>query len=512
MSQQSADVRELLEAECRNAHAVSLTQASCLSATQRANERSRIRDVILSMPSAQVLQHIGDADASESSAKRMALLLYSLSSVLPHDTMETMNTCQERLQAYMVAVMQRIRSEAFARFAALVCRVAKSAMAAVGQDCASAVIDHVLHAIAAQAPAASLLIELLPVALSQLCRGCQDADDAELRQAKAQQTLTKLCTLPWPAHLVTPILAALRGVQVNPQQEQQLSKAAFKACARIGPEYLADAAYHAVMLSPSSAPVPRLQGLCQLLDDHRARASAGEAARQSAVSTAHAELLCKLETLLSRDKTMASSWLKEFKKSRATSVTALALTVTAVGISRSSAAALDAIKGVMLSALKHAEAVQASSWLSELHGDHRGALKQLADVLQAVVQQADESAARSLVQVGLHLMAAGKLKDVDVANLVPSQGEGGAQLEWWTVPASSAARLCLAGVALLGQVRYSCARPALLSRSLSSVLANAACLGLALHRMLDLCVKWCRHCCTLLCRWCEAIPAHWSMF
>ena len=447
------DVQSALALECESAQSLALTQATQMGATQRAGERSRIRSVVLDLPIEQVQQHIEQAEAGDAASRQFSLVLYSLSNLLPDDTAEIMATCQERLERYMLAILTRIIAcGAYAPFSPLICRVAKQALSGVGEECSCAVIDHILQAISKKAAVAPLLVDLLPVALGQLCHGSADGEDSLLRQAKAQQVVSKLCALKWPGHLTAPLLAALRSVQLTPQQEQQLLTAAFEACSSIAVEYLAASAYEALLLSSGGTPVPRLQAVCEIVDSHREDAAAQGSTAAVAVLAAQAELLTELLALFARDKAVANAWLKEFKRSRAASVTAFALTVGTASIARCAAAALDALKCVVLNVLKHVEALDASSWLSQLSGGHGAELRSLAQLTHFVVAGSDAALAPTIVQVAMHLIVAGKLKDIDVTALRHVDGKGYTGLAWWEVTCSSAARLCLVGVALLEQV------------------------------------------------------------
>ena len=63
-----------LEQELQQAHALSLTQASQLGATQRAMERSKTREAILSISNKALLQYVENVEPSAESAKHFALV------------------------------------------------------------------------------------------------------------------------------------------------------------------------------------------------------------------------------------------------------------------------------------------------------------------------------------------------------------------------------------------------------------------------------------------------------
>ena len=470
---QELGVQAALELELRNASALQLTQASQMNATQRAEERSRIREVVLSMSVEAVKAHIASAEASDNASKRCALLLYSLSTVLPEDTSEVMATCQERLQIYLVAVMDRlVKDDAFAPYAPIVCRVATSAMTGVGQDCCSQVVDLVMQAIALQAGAVSHLLSLLPVALSQLSAAggtASDADSAVLRQAKTQQTVSKLCALAWPAPLVAPILTALRNVSVPAAQEQLLTDKAFKACAKLGPEQIAEAAMSAALLAGPNISVTRITSVCTLLDTLCAEAFSKGNEKRATMQHAQADLIKKLQSQLVKDKTAASAWLKAYKTCQPASAAALALTASLASTSKFAAPALEAVKGSLLHVLKHNEALQTSLWLAEINSATCSSLQPTAALLQSVAQVPGETCARALLQAATHLMGAAKLKDVELASLQELSQLDGGGLQWWTVDCSIASKLCLAGVALLDLVRTCAAAVLLAEVSLLSV-------------------------------------------
>jgi hypothetical protein len=451
---QPQDIEQLLEAESCKANAIALTQATQLSATQRSLERSRIRDAVASIPREQVLKYIHEVVPGDATAKQFSLLLYSLSNVLPEDTQETMSTCQERLEAYMLAILGRIVADpSFSPHSQLICRLAKNALDGVGQNCSNIVIGLALDAVSKQAQVAPLLIDLLPVALGHICHGSSDADESALRNARAQEVVKRLCSLKWPDHLTPAILVALRDVKLTQSQEQQVLQAALTVCSRMAAEHLAAAAYQTMMLPCSASPVPKLQALCQLMDDHRVEASVKGPAHVSQVLAAQGELLSKLNTLFTRDKMLTNGWLKDFKRGKPSSVTAFALTVNIVAISRSSAVALDALKAVITNALKHIKELEGSPWLAHLSGTFSTALRSLGMLMLAVVKSADAQLAPTLVQVAMHLISAGKLKGVSIGQLTIQQNDAEySGLQWWTVPCPSSARLCLAGVALLDQV------------------------------------------------------------
>lgn len=61
--QAAVSVQAMLDEECRQAHAVSLTQATQFSAGDRVVERGRVRHVILGLPQSDVLQVCGLASS-----------------------------------------------------------------------------------------------------------------------------------------------------------------------------------------------------------------------------------------------------------------------------------------------------------------------------------------------------------------------------------------------------------------------------------------------------------------
>lgn len=455
----TVDVGAELDEQCGKQHAIALTQATQMSATQRAEERGRTRACILSIPRAQITAHIETVPPSPAAAQQLSLLLYSLSHVVPTDGPDLMATCRARLEQFLLATIARLaKDDGFEPHAASICRVAVGALDGVSVGHLDAVVALALDAVAAQAAAAPHIFALVPAALGHMAQGSGGASSDVLCTAKVQDIIRRLASLTWPPPLASTIIATMRNLALSPAQEQLVIQAAFKRCAALDHDLLADAAFQALLLPCTPSPQPKLDALCDLftLRQHQAAAAQADNGDSDGLAGFHAaqnKLLLQLRTLFTRDKALCTLWLKELKKARRVTGIALAITTSLVEISRAAAGALDAIKAAMVTQLRHAEMLEESGWLAALHAGHAATLRDLQGVAHDAVQHADERMAPLYVQVGAHLVLAGKLKAARMGAL--EFGDCGAHVGvvWCTAAGGAAARLCLAGVAMLEQVR-----------------------------------------------------------
>jgi hypothetical protein len=293
------------------------------------------------------------------------------------------------------------------------------------------------------------------MALSHVIQPQTDADADLLETMKVREAFKRLCDMPWPPALAASIVSAFRSAHLPQEHIEVLMTAAYNVCGSLPPEDLADTAY-AMLTLPATPNTQHLATVCKLFTELKESAAAAELGDLEQVNIAQSAFLFKVKALFSRDKHLANQWFKAFKGLRKLDSFALSLTLTIVAVNRSSAAALDALKKAFSTILKNGETLEQSSWLASLPCEQLTARMELARTLHDVVNSADEHLATQLVQLGFHLMASGKLKQVQLASLRRVEADDYSGLSWYDVPCGVPAKLALSGVAILEQVRMQC--------------------------------------------------------
>eukprot|EP00892_Ulva_mutabilis_P006806 jgi/Ulvmu1/4498/UM002_0224.1 len=447
----SADpVRDKLDEECGRAHAVALTQASEFGSTQRIAERDRTRGIVLKLREQECLAHIKSCPIDAAAVKRFSLIVYSLSHVLPTDTPQTMTACKHKLEKYLLAILRRVKHlEVPDRWMQQLGRISGTALEDISPTGLESIADMSLEALSSGSQAAPHLLGLLSASLSHLLRRPKTEEEKVYSTAKVHNVIKRLCETPWPSHLIQAIVMHLRNAGLPEAIIQTASAAVSSMCATVEPEYLSEAIYGLLTL-PSTATVTHINSVCVLMATRRA--DVASATDRQALAAAEAATLQRVVDLFAIEKSLTNQWLKAFKAEQRPTQFAVSLTLMLAGGSRAGAGAFDAVKAVLMSSLKHAEAAAGSPWLQSLPCDQGFVPQELAELLFATVRDANEGLAAQLTQLGFHLAGSAKLKQVAVETLESVSQEQYEGLQWWGNSAAPSAQLCLAGVALLDQV------------------------------------------------------------
>lgn len=412
--------------------------------------RDRTRGIVLELKEQDCLAHIKRSQIDAATVKRFSLIVYSLSHVLPTDSPQTMTACKQKLEKYLLAILRRVKQiEIPDKWMQQLGRISGTALddiSSTGLDC---IIEMSLEALASSSQAAPHLLGLLSASLSHLLRRPKSEEDKAFSTAKVHNVVKRLCETPWPSHLIHAIVIHLRNAGLPSAIVDTTTSAVSSMCATIEPEFLPETVYGLLTL-PSSTTVAHINCVCALMTARRGGATLPEA--RLALAAAEAETLQRMVDLFAREKSLTTQWLKAFKAEQRPSQFAVSLTLMLAGSSRTGGQAFDAIRAVLGSSLKHAEAMSSSSWLQALPCSQGVMPQELAELLFGAVRDANNQLAAQLTHLGFHLAGSANLKNVDVESLVVASQEEYVGLQWWGARASPSAQMCLAGVALLDQV------------------------------------------------------------
>lgn len=370
-----------------------------------------------------------------------------------------MTACKQKLEKYLLAILRRVMHlELPQKWMQQLGRISGTALddiSPTGLDC---IVEMSLETLSSGSQAAPHLLSLLSASLSHLLQRPKSEEDKVFSIAKVHNVIKRLCETPWPTHLIHAIVMHLHNAGLPEAILETVTAAVSGMCATVDTQFLPDAV-HGLLTLPSATTVTHIHAVCELMSQRRERAGCAEAKQELAV--AEAELLQRVIDLFAREKLLTNQWLKAFKAEQRPSQFALSLTVMLAGSSRTAAAAMDAVKAVLSGSLKHAEAIRGSAWLQRLPCGQGCTPQELAVLLFETVRDAREGLAAQLTQLGFHLLAAAKLKNVDVASMNVVTDRHDEWLQWWSDCAPASVQLCLAGVALLDQVRSGESRPGL---------------------------------------------------
>lgn len=418
--------------------------------------RDRTRGIVLDLKEQDCLAHIKSCQIDPAAVKRFSLIVYSLSHVLQTDTPETMTACKQKLEKYLLAILRRVMHlDIPQKWMQQLGRISGTALDDVSPTGLDSIVEISLETLSSGSPVAPHLLGLLSASLSHLLHRPKSEEDKLLSTAKVHNVVKRLCETPWPSQLIHAIVMHLHNAGLPESILETVTVAVSRMCATVDAQFLPDAV-HGLLTLPSATNVSHIYAVCGLMSDRRENAASAEAKQE--LAAAETELLQRVIDLFAREKSLTNQWLKAFKAEQRPSQFALSLTLMLAGNSRIAGAALDAVKVVLSSSLKHAEATRSSSWLQTLPCGQGFAPQELAVLLFTTARDAHEGLAAQLTQLGFHLLAAAKLKNVDAASLetvMQDQYEG---LQWWgdcscAGAIAPSAQLCLAGVALLDQVR-----------------------------------------------------------
>lgn len=397
------------------------------------------------------MEHIKTCEIDADAVKRFSLIVYSLGHVLPTDSTEIMSACQQKLEKYLLAILHRVKAlQLPVKWMQQLGRISGSALDEMSSAGLETIIEISIEALSSGSQAASHLLGLLSASFSHLLQRPKTEEDKMLSSAKVHNAVKRMCQIPWPSHLIQDIVSHLHRAGLPEPILETVSTAVSGMCAIVDTDCLPDAV-HGLLKLPSATTVKHIYTVCEIMSNRHSTANSPEAIRELAV--AEMELLQRVIDLFAREKLLTSQWLKAFKAEQRPSRFALSLTVMLSGNSRTSATALDAVKVILSSCLKDAESTRCSAWLQSLPCRQGFSPKEVAVLLFQTARDAHGGLAEQLAQVGFHLLAGAKLKNVDVASMesvVIDEYEG---LPWWNESSATTTQaLCLAGVALLDQV------------------------------------------------------------
>jgi hypothetical protein len=311
------------------------------------------------------------------------------------------------------------------------------------------VAEMALHALEIEAPETPHMLNLLSVSISHLLTRGATKQEKMLLDAQVQGLLKRLCATKWPAAQIKALLSSLRSAHMTEDLTATVLAAAHVACAslkRADDKHLADAVQSMLAL-PSAVTCQHLKSVCKLMTDRSRQDSNNDASMHSA----EAAVLGKVVGVLARDKRLANAWIKSCRSDECHSQFSMSLLIMLVSVNRSSSAALEALKGLISSALASEEELQASKWLSLPSCKQPASARSLAVLLHGVSKSQNVDLVTQLLQLARHLLASGKGKTTSISAFQHVESEDYTGLQWWGAPIG-ASSLHAAGAALLEQV------------------------------------------------------------
>jgi hypothetical protein len=210
------DVAVQLDEECDNSRALSMTQASQISATQRREGRTRIRQVLLGLTDNQILTHIDNVESGAGLLKHFVLLISTYGNPSPSDTADSASACRARLSRTLVAIVKRLlEDENMAEHAATVCQAALDALDAVDTDTLEMIYQMIIHSLDSGAASAHALLPLLPACMALVHTRSAGTDAELLRHSRSNDSIRKLCAMHWPEGCTLALLSALRELPLE---------------------------------------------------------------------------------------------------------------------------------------------------------------------------------------------------------------------------------------------------------------------------------------------------------